>query len=318
MPGGRPPLCLDEHREFITTSIQVLGLTREEVVDELSKSHGLAVSRGTLRRRLLDWGIRTQRANFSDSPALRVRLQHYFHNSGLTDLEISETLTRDEGFDISPKRVAKCRKEMGLYKRVDADKRGVAERTVEELLKKELEENEAVRELGQKALYKHLRSKYNVTGRDRIFTIAKRLDPEGPERRSRAQRKGARRSGLRKEREAKAAEEEARRQQQQQPGGEHLIEQQQHEQPRPEYVPLDPTMYDSNYGAYSQQPGVPNGDAAITNHLHPHHRVPQEEHSQVGEGSTNSRGQLQCYYPSSITTGVNLEEDYHYARGLTG
>lgn len=317
MPGGRPPLCLDEHREFITTSIQVLGLTREEVCDELSKSHGLAVSRGTLRRRLLDWGIRTQRANFSDSPALRVRLQHYFHNSGLTDLEISEALTRDEGFDISPKRVGKCRKEMGLYKRVDADKRGAAERTVEELLKKELEEDEGIRELGQRALYKHLRSKYNVTGRDRIFTIAKRLDPEGPERRSRAQRKGARRSGLRKEREAKAAEEEARRQQQQR-GGEHLIEQQQQQQPPPEYVPLDPTMYDGNYGAYGQQPSVPNGEAATTNHLHPHHRVSQEEPSQVGGGSTNSRGQLQCYYPSSITTGVNLEEDYHYARGLTG
>ena len=327
MPGGRPSKSLEEHRQFIETSIQVLGLTQEEIRDELFKSHGLKVGRSTLVKQLTKWSLRTRRVNFSDSPALRMRLQHFFHQTRLTDAEIASTLTENEGMDITSARVAKCRKEMGLYKRVDGEKKGAAETEVEELLRKEIEEDENVRNLGQKALYKHLRAKYNVTGRDRIFSIAKKLDPEGPERRLRAQRRGARRSGLRKEREAKEAAElaQARRQadgeeQQQQHGGDEERPQMEQQGEMAQYVPLDPAMYYGNYPAQAQQHQVVTAGPDRDVHQYSHDHEPHTSYHQRGETNENPAAQLQGYYASSQgqINGRSPEMHGHYAQGPAG
>ncbi|CAK1356560.1 hypothetical protein CB0940_12140 [Cercospora beticola] len=241
----RPPAPLDDHKDFIIDSIDVLGLTQAEVCAELRDSHDLNIGRSTLVKALARWGFRTRRVNFEDTPALRMRLQNYFHQTTKTDAEIAALLTAD-GMDVTCVRVRKLRKDMGLYKRVDADRRDVAENTVEELLKLEFQ-NEEIRNMGHKQLYRYMRKKYNVAGRDRMFVIAKKLDPEGPDRRLRAQRRAARRSGLEKERAAKE------NQTQQSPETANAVSVEQ--QPLPGYVPLDPAMYQSEYASQRGQHG---------------------------------------------------------------
>ncbi|KAM3415111.1 hypothetical protein BST61_g10240 [Cercospora zeina] len=288
MPGGRPKVPLEEHKDFIIDAIDVLGLTQAEVCAELRDSHDLNVGRSTLTKALARWGLRTRRSNFDDTPALRMRLQNYFHGTTKTDAEIADLLTAD-GMDVTTARVRKLRKDMGLYKRVDADRRDVAEGTVEELLKLEFQD-EDIRNMGHKQLYRYMRKKYNVTGRDRMFVIAKKVDPEGPERRLRAQRRQARRSGLAKERAAKE------NQTQQSPPDGVSAEQ----QPLPGYVPLDPAIYQSDYasqggrhgngvpaqypsnGGYSQHGGQ-TGHATSANARTENSYVPMQ-HSSFGSG----------------------------------
>ncbi|KAF2206555.1 hypothetical protein CERZMDRAFT_89180 [Cercospora zeae-maydis SCOH1-5] len=258
MPGGRPKVPLDEHKDFIIDSIDVLGLTQAEVCAELRDSHDLHVGRSTLVKALARWGFRTRRSNFEDTPALRMRLQNYFHGTTKTDAEIADLLTAD-GMDVTTARVSKLRKDMGLYKRVDADRRDAAENTVEELLKLEFQD-ENIRNMGHKQLYRYMRNKYNVTGRDRMFVIAKKVDPEGPERRLRAQRRQARRSGLAKER---AAKENSTHES---PPDGAPVEQ----QPLSGYVPLDPAMYQDDYSSQGGQQGsgVPAQYPAYSGYAH--------------------------------------------------
>lgn len=177
MPRARVNLA--PHRLWITTCVAA-GLLHERIVEQLNEA-GLAVSVATLRRNLSDWGVRSRRPKCEDSEWLRGRIAHAFYITRTTDEETSQELEED-GFPINPQRIAKIRKDMGLYKQVSAADLPLAQELMEAILKHELDLGE-VENFGKNFLYTKMRSKYNIVSRDRMWSVLKELNPEGVRRR---------------------------------------------------------------------------------------------------------------------------------------
>lgn len=163
MPGGRPPIVLDDRREWITERVAA-GITQEEIRRELEEQHGVKIGRSKLMQQLATWNITARRPAYKDSEELRERVAHCFHVLRFTDEKTRELLEK-EGYNIGEKRIARLRKEMGLLKRIPASERDDAEAAIAQLLHQELKDGNKIRELGRQQLYKHIRSRYNVVGR---------------------------------------------------------------------------------------------------------------------------------------------------------
>ena len=163
MPGGRPPINLEDRRDWITERVAA-GITQDEIRRELEQHHGVKIGRSKLMQQLAKWNVTARRPAYKDSEELRERVAHCFHVLRLTDEKTREML-ESEGFNIGEKRIARLRKEMGLLKRIPAEERDDAEAAIAKLLHQELKNGNNIRELGRKQLYKHIRSRYNVIGR---------------------------------------------------------------------------------------------------------------------------------------------------------
>ncbi|EME80518.1 uncharacterized protein MYCFIDRAFT_216252 [Pseudocercospora fijiensis CIRAD86] len=188
-PPGRSSKKLEPHQEWITERHQAKA-TVDEIMVELMIKHHLKIGRSTLKKQIARWGLRVRRAKWEDSQALRRHVKHCFDRLQLTD-EAARLDLQKHGYDIAPTRLAKLRKEMGMYKRTEKEQRPLQEGQVEEILKKEFEDPR-VRDMSLKKLHKYLHAKHNIWGRDRLYHIAKKLDPEGPARRLKIQMKETR------------------------------------------------------------------------------------------------------------------------------
>ncbi|EMF16298.1 uncharacterized protein SEPMUDRAFT_34955, partial [Sphaerulina musiva SO2202] len=79
-------------------------------------------------------------------------------------------------------RIARLRKEIGLYKRILVAYREEAELGIVEVLRKELEDG-GIKDLSRRMLYEYIRSKYNIVSRDRLYRVLDTLNPEAVRRR---------------------------------------------------------------------------------------------------------------------------------------
>lgn len=166
MPRAR--INYDPWREFIIERLSN-GVAHLDLCNELAEKYGVTISRRTLQRQLAAWNVQTRRQTRTDYRTannledLRVRIAHTFHILRLSDKEACAILEA-EGYTIGRQRYARLRKELGLYKRVPAEKQDEAEAAIEAVLKKELDTS-VVETYGRRHLYSYLRSKYNVVGR---------------------------------------------------------------------------------------------------------------------------------------------------------
>jgi hypothetical protein len=103
MSTHRP--SIDDYQQDIT-QLKTAGATHEEVLDWLT-SYGVNTTISTLKRRLQQWGVRTNNAH-QDLPLLTAQIDHIYNHSRQTDSQIAETL-RDNGADIKPRQVKKLR-----------------------------------------------------------------------------------------------------------------------------------------------------------------------------------------------------------------
>ena len=151
-------------------------------------SHG---SRATLTRALAGWNIISRRRPLATTAALRDRVAHAFFHLRLSDSE-TITILEIDGFAPGKKTLAKLRRSTGLYKRVPSDKIEEVEQAMREALKNEMETGH-IEDFGRGHLYTWMRSRYNLIGRDRMYRIAKEVDPDMAARRRQAaqQRRGA-------------------------------------------------------------------------------------------------------------------------------
>jgi hypothetical protein len=84
----------------------------------LMEEFNIRVPERTLTKLLLQWGLRINRPPAKDTAELRARVTEIFRDGYLTDIETSRVLEQ-EGFTVGQRRVARLRKEMGLFKRLN-------------------------------------------------------------------------------------------------------------------------------------------------------------------------------------------------------
>lgn len=162
MPGGRPRMDLTEHRDYILEQKNA-GKPHDSIRKDLETEHGITISSSTFKRKLAEWSVRTNRKKLEDSEELRARVAHCFHELRLTDDQTYKKL-EEEGFSIGKSRLARFRKEMGLFKRCPAADSELAEGAIAKALLQEIK-NGGIEQMGRRQLYEYLRAKYNVVGR---------------------------------------------------------------------------------------------------------------------------------------------------------
>ena len=117
--SGRPRAAeLPEHlRGWVQLRITA-GHSYHKIAHDLEQHHDVYMTAGTLRRRIAELGLqqRITRPRAEDTPLLRQRITHAFNTLRLTDDATSRMLSRD-GIVVGPRRIARLRKAMGLYKR---------------------------------------------------------------------------------------------------------------------------------------------------------------------------------------------------------
>jgi hypothetical protein len=85
---------------------------------KLMEEHNIRVPERTLTKLLCQWGLRINRPPTKDSAELRARITEIFRDGYLTDAETSRVLEQ-EGFTVGQRKIARMRKEMGLFKKLN-------------------------------------------------------------------------------------------------------------------------------------------------------------------------------------------------------
>lgn len=157
----RQPVRLDEYRDQIRAWLQEDGYTQSDVIDALAHN-GQRVSARSLQRELQRLGI-SIRPRTQVTPELLQLIEELFRNNHQTDHEMLQVL-QVHGHEVTPRALARIRKELGLYKRVEAEDEQEAETEARKVLAKELDEGH-VENFGVRNLYTYLRAEYGLIGR---------------------------------------------------------------------------------------------------------------------------------------------------------
>ncbi|KAK4508353.1 hypothetical protein PRZ48_002091 [Zasmidium cellare] len=161
MPRHR--VDMDQHKDFILERLKA-GKPHVTVLKDLETERDLKISSSTLKRALTEWKFRAnKREKLDDTEELRARVAYFFHELRLTDDETQKRL-EEEGFSIGKIRLARLRKEMGLYKKCPPKEQELAEGAIAKALLQEIK-NGGIEQMGRTKLYNYLRAKYNVVGR---------------------------------------------------------------------------------------------------------------------------------------------------------
>lgn len=94
------------------------GMILVDIRLKLMEEYNIRVPERTLTKLLCQWGLRINRPPTKDSAELRTRITEIFRDGRLTDAETSRVLEQ-EGFTVGQRKVARMRKEMGLFKRLN-------------------------------------------------------------------------------------------------------------------------------------------------------------------------------------------------------
>ncbi|KAI5238511.1 hypothetical protein E4T42_08953 [Aureobasidium subglaciale] len=173
----RPTAGLDDRKDDIRKWIHQDGLKLVEVVDKLKTEHNVICRKRTLERNLKLWGF-SKRAKV-DKAAVQEELINLFRGPHLTDRAICARLN-ETGHAINVRTVMETRKKLGLHKRIRPDtNEDDLLNTIKDLLQVEYQD-EKVLKMQRSELYSYLRQKYpdlNIVGRDRVFAIARDMNP---------------------------------------------------------------------------------------------------------------------------------------------
>ena len=94
------------------------GLPILSITTKLQQECNVKIPEKTLTKLLCQWGVRVNRPPAKDTPELRARIVELFRYETLTDEETARVL-ESEGFVIGQRKLARMRKEMGLFKRLN-------------------------------------------------------------------------------------------------------------------------------------------------------------------------------------------------------
>jgi hypothetical protein len=180
------PLDLEPWRERIIQWRQVDGHELATILG-LLEEQGVTISRITLARRLKAWG------DISSSPDKAELYSHIlamFHRFQVTDQELAEMLQYDGFSRVTARRVKDVRKELGLRKRLSPVEGEELQAVLRGVLTAEYDAGH-IEDLGRSHLYAYLRTKYthlNIIGRNRVYSVATKLNPEAHRRRQKKTR----------------------------------------------------------------------------------------------------------------------------------
>lgn len=174
-----PPIAgLLDRKEDIEKWICEDDLTVLQVIDKLKTDHNVVCQKRTLERWLKTWGF--SRRNKLDKPALHEELTRLFRGPHMTDEAICNLLS-ESGYVVTRRYVMDTRKKLGLHKRIrpETSEQDLL-KTIKDLLIQEYK-NEEVLKMHRGELYTYLRHKYpdlNIIGRDRVYNIAREMNPQ--------------------------------------------------------------------------------------------------------------------------------------------
>ncbi|KAH0376074.1 hypothetical protein KCU92_g9941, partial [Aureobasidium melanogenum] len=174
-----PPIAgLLERKDDVKHWICEDDLTVLQVIDKLKTEHNVICQKRTLERWLRTWGF--SRRNKLDKPALHDELTRLFRGPHMTDEAICNLLSAS-GYVVSRRYVMDTRKKLGLHKRIrpETSEQDLT-KTIKDLLIREYK-NDQVLKMHREELYTYLRHKYpdlNIIGRDRVYNIAREMNPQ--------------------------------------------------------------------------------------------------------------------------------------------
>ncbi|KAG9558994.1 hypothetical protein KCU71_g3466, partial [Aureobasidium melanogenum] len=174
-----PPIAgLLERKDDVKHWICEDDLTVLQVIDKLKTEHNVICQKRTLERWLRTWGF--SRRNKLDKPALHDELTRLFRGPHMTDEAICNLLSAS-GYVVSRRYVMDTRKKLGLHKRIrpETSEQDLS-KTIKDLLIQEYK-NDQVLKMHREELYTYLRHKYpdlNIIGRDRVYNIAREMNPQ--------------------------------------------------------------------------------------------------------------------------------------------
>lgn len=158
----RIKISLEPFKDQIISWYLTENHTRPEIIRRL---HGLGIeglSETTLKRRLHRWGAVVQK-KVEDTFELREAIKRIFHNLRSNDDETLQMLCAD-GFTVTQTALKRIRREMGLYKKIPAERVEEVEEAMLEFLNQEYAAGRA-KDLGRKHLYTYTRIHMNLIGR---------------------------------------------------------------------------------------------------------------------------------------------------------
>jgi transposase len=152
-------------------------LTVLQVIEKLDTEFNVVCRKRTLERNLRNWGI--SKRSKPDQAAIHEELTRLFHGPHLTDRAIADIMN-EAGHVINKRTVMETRKKLGLHKRLrpEADESEL-QKTIKDVLTTEYQD-ERVLKMQRGELYAYLRQKYpdlNLVGRDRVYNIAREMNP---------------------------------------------------------------------------------------------------------------------------------------------
>lgn len=177
---------LNEFQTFITEAIRDKNLPRSQILDHILRETGVRPGLRTLERYVAEQGLASRKKWIDSSPELDALITEATMDHRKTDSDIVVDL-RAEGFDVSARWIAHRRKQLGLRKRVEAALQPQAQELLEADLRREYDEG-FITEYGRGYLYQKMRAKYHHVGRARLHVAAKKIYPQGFERRSKQAR----------------------------------------------------------------------------------------------------------------------------------
>ncbi|KAK6429957.1 hypothetical protein LTR95_013891 [Oleoguttula sp. CCFEE 5521] len=161
---------LNPYTEQIREWLQEDSLSHNEVIRLLADTHDITVSNRTFRAFLTKHGISTI-PRYDADLALTKRIKYLHYEVQCSDDESVFMLTED-GWPISKRRLQRMRLALGLKQRVPGADREQMEALMVEKLAYEMEQGQ-IEDLGKHHLYRFMRSKYNIIGRERLYAIAR-------------------------------------------------------------------------------------------------------------------------------------------------
>ncbi|KAE8378784.1 hypothetical protein BDV26DRAFT_291905 [Aspergillus bertholletiae] len=166
--AGRNAIDLSPYKEIIIAKFKD-GTSAESISLYLLSNHDVTVAEKTIRRRLLEWGVR-RNSQICDTPLLRERISVLFHTCCLPDQDILHIL-QQEGHDINECSLTRIRRKMGLLRRIDSRNVEKSEKAVEDIVQKELDK-------GEVEGHSRVRNRGHIA-RDRLSPMVRKRDLEG-------------------------------------------------------------------------------------------------------------------------------------------
>lgn len=120
MPGGRPRVDVDQHKELILQLYQT-KTPWAKIEDILLTQHGCKIKAKSIHRRFKEWDTSLNRVYTDETDALKDQIRSYWADRSTrpkTDDELHRKLWAD-GFTVSLTAVARIRSELRLFRRWD-------------------------------------------------------------------------------------------------------------------------------------------------------------------------------------------------------